>query len=43
MKVFECELSEEGTKPMVAISPDTNIEDAREVYHALATRADPRT
>jgi UbiD family decarboxylase len=25
----------------VAVSPDTDINDAREVYHAIATRADP--
>lgn len=30
-----------NTKLVVAISPDTNIEDAADVYHAIATRADP--
>jgi 2,5-furandicarboxylate decarboxylase 1 len=30
-----------NTKMVVAISPDTNIDDAREVYHAIATRVDP--
>jgi 2,5-furandicarboxylate decarboxylase 1 len=30
-----------NTKMVVAVSPDTNIEDAREVYHAIATRVDP--
>ena len=30
-----------NTKMVVAVSPDTNIDDAREVYHAIATRVDP--
>ena len=30
-----------NTKLVVAVSPDTNIDDAREVYHAIATRVDP--
>ena len=30
-----------NTKLVVAVSPDTNIDDAREVYHAIATRCDP--
>jgi 2,5-furandicarboxylate decarboxylase 1 len=30
-----------NTKMVVAVSPDTNIDDAREVYHAMATRVDP--
>jgi 2,5-furandicarboxylate decarboxylase 1 len=30
-----------NTKMVVAVSPDTNIDDARDVYHALATRVDP--
>jgi 2,5-furandicarboxylate decarboxylase 1 len=30
-----------NTKLVVAVSPDTDIDDAREVYHAIATRADP--
>jgi UbiD family decarboxylase len=30
-----------NTKLVVAISPDTNIDDAREVYHAIASRCDP--
>ncbi len=30
-----------NTKLVVAISPDTNIDDPAEVYHAIATRADP--
>src|SRR3984885_5410073 len=30
-----------NTKMVVAVSPDTNIDDARDVYHALATRCDP--
>ena len=30
-----------NTKLVVAISPDTNIEDARAVYHAIASRSDP--
>ena len=30
-----------NTKLVVALSPDTDIEDAREVYHAIATRVDP--
>jgi 2,5-furandicarboxylate decarboxylase 1 len=30
-----------NTKLVVAVSPDTDINDAREVYHAIATRADP--
>ena len=30
-----------NTKLVVAVSPDTDIDDAREVYHAIATRVDP--
>lgn len=30
-----------NTKMVVAVSPDTNIDDAADVYHAMATRADP--
>ena len=30
-----------NTKMVVALSPDTDIEDAREVYHAIASRVDP--
>lgn len=30
-----------NTKMVVAVSPDTDIEDAREVFHAMATRVDP--
>lgn len=30
-----------NTKMVVAISLDTDIEDARDVYHAMATRCDP--
>ena len=30
-----------NTKMVVAISPDTNIDDARDVYLAMATRVDP--
>jgi 2,5-furandicarboxylate decarboxylase 1 len=30
-----------NTKIVVAVSPDTNVDDAREVYHAIATRVDP--
>lgn len=30
-----------NTKTVVAISPDTDIEDAEDVYHAIATRCDP--
>jgi 2,5-furandicarboxylate decarboxylase 1 len=30
-----------NTKLVVAVSPDTNIDDAHEVYHAIATRCDP--
>jgi len=30
-----------NTKMVVAISPDTNIEDPAEIYHAIATRCDP--
>ncbi|MBI4294031.1 MAG: UbiD family decarboxylase [Betaproteobacteria bacterium] len=30
-----------NTKMVVAISPDTNIEKASDVYHAIATRCDP--
>jgi len=30
-----------NTKMVVAISPDTNIDDPADVYHAIATRADP--
>jgi 2,5-furandicarboxylate decarboxylase 1 len=30
-----------NTKLVVAVSHDTNIDDAREVYHAIATRCDP--
>lgn len=30
-----------NTKMVVAISPDTDIESAAEVYHAMATRVDP--
>jgi UbiD family decarboxylase len=32
-----------NTKMVVAISPDTNIESAQDVYHAIATRCDPET
>ncbi len=30
-----------NTKMVVAVSPDTNIDDPGEVYHAIATRCDP--
>ncbi len=30
-----------NTKLVIAISPDTNIDDARDVYHAIASRCDP--
>ncbi len=30
-----------NTKMVVAVSPDTDIDDARDVYYAIATRADP--
>jgi len=30
-----------NTKMVVAVSPDTDIDDARDVYHAIATRCDP--
>lgn len=30
-----------NTKMVVALSPDTNLDDARDVYHAIATRVDP--
>jgi 2,5-furandicarboxylate decarboxylase 1 len=30
-----------NTKMVVAVSHDTDIDDAREVYHAIATRCDP--
>ena len=30
-----------NTKMVVAVSPDTNLDDPAEVYHAIATRADP--
>jgi len=30
-----------NTKMVVAVSPDTDIDDAREVYFAMATRCDP--
>jgi 2,5-furandicarboxylate decarboxylase 1 len=30
-----------NTKLVVAVSPDTNVDDPREVYHAVATRCDP--
>jgi UbiD family decarboxylase len=30
-----------NTKMVVAVSPDTDVDDAREVYHAIATRCDP--
>ncbi|MTJ80046.1 MAG: UbiD family decarboxylase [Telmatospirillum sp.] len=30
-----------NTKMVVAISPDTNIDDPGDVYHAIATRCDP--
>lgn len=30
-----------NTKMVVAVSPDTDIDDAREVYFAMATRVDP--
>lgn len=30
-----------NTKMVVAISPDTDIDDARDVYYAMATRCDP--
>ncbi len=29
-----------NTKPVVAANPDTNVEDAREVHHAIGTRWD---
>lgn len=32
-----------NTKIVVAVSPDTNIEDAGAVYHAIASRCDPET
>ena len=30
-----------NTKLVVAVSPDTNLDDAGDVYHAIATRCDP--
>jgi UbiD family decarboxylase len=30
-----------NTKLVVAVSPDTNLDDPGDVYHAIATRADP--
>jgi len=30
-----------NTKMVVAVSPDTDLDDAGDVYHAIATRADP--
>lgn len=30
-----------NTKLVVAVSPDTNLDDPAEVYHAIATRCDP--
>ncbi|HTE78125.1 MAG TPA: UbiD family decarboxylase [Xanthobacteraceae bacterium] len=30
-----------NTKFVVAVSPDTNVDDAGDVYHAIATRCDP--
>lgn len=30
-----------NTKMAVAVSPDTNLDDPADVYHAIATRADP--
>jgi UbiD family decarboxylase len=30
-----------NTKLVVALSPDTDLDDAADVYHAIATRADP--
>jgi 2,5-furandicarboxylate decarboxylase 1 len=30
-----------NTKLVVAVSPDTNLDDPGEVYHAIATRCDP--
>lgn len=30
-----------NTKTVVALSPDTNLDDAADVYHAIATRVDP--
>lgn len=30
-----------NTKLVVALSPDTDLDDAASVYHALATRVDP--
>jgi 2,5-furandicarboxylate decarboxylase 1 len=30
-----------NTKLVIAVSPDTDIDEARQVYHAVATRADP--
>lgn len=30
-----------NTKMVVAVSPDTNVDDPGEVYHAIATRCDP--
>jgi 2,5-furandicarboxylate decarboxylase 1 len=30
-----------NTKLVVAVSPDTNVDDPADVYHAIATRADP--
>ena len=30
-----------NTKLVVAVSPDTDLDDARDVYHAIATRCDP--
>lgn len=30
-----------NTKMVVAVSPDTNLDDAGDVYHAIATRMDP--
>ncbi len=30
-----------NTKMCVAVSPDTKIDDAADVYHAMATRVDP--
>ena len=30
-----------NTKMVVAVSPDTNLDDPGDVYHAIATRVDP--
>ncbi|MDP3769180.1 MAG: UbiD family decarboxylase, partial [Dehalococcoidia bacterium] len=30
-----------NTKMVVAVSPDTDLDDPRQVYHAIATRCDP--